>query len=83
MITKEMALATTRQGQTKTILKAIAEIDHQITEAAREGYDGIYNDLHTRKLDKIERRTIKLYYEILGYTKVRVGKRSINIEWGE
>jgi hypothetical protein len=83
MITKEMALATTRQGQIATILKAIAEIDHKITESAQKGYDGIYDNLHTRKLDKNERRTIKLYYEILGYTKVRVGKRSINIEWGE
>lgn len=83
MITKETARAITRQGQLTTILKVIAEIDREITIAAQEGYDGLYTDLHTRKLDKIERRTIRLYYEILGYTKVRVGKRSINIDWGE
>jgi hypothetical protein len=83
MITKKEALATTRQGQIVTILKAIAEIDHKIIKSAEEGYDGLYDNLHTRKLCKSERRTIKLYYEILGYTKVRVGKRSINIEWGE
>ena len=83
MITKEMALATTRQGQTTTILKAIAEIDHKSNSAASEGYDGIYEDLHIRKLGKNERKTIKLYYEILGYDNVRVGKQTINIEWGE
>ncbi len=83
MITKKEALATTRQGQIATILKAIAEIDHNITKSAQQGYDGIYTNLHTRKLDRNERKTIKLYYEILGYTKVRVGKRSISIDWGE
>ena len=83
MITKEMALATTRQGQLATILKVIAEINREIETAAQEGYDGIYTDLHTRKLDKIERRTIRLYYEALGYKKVRIGKRRCNIEWGE
>lgn len=83
MITKETARAITRQGQLTTILKAIAEINHEIKKAAQEGYDGIYTDLHTRKLDKIERRTIKLCYETLGYIKVRVGKRRVNIEWGE
>lgn len=83
MITKETARAITRQGQLATILKVIAEINHEIEKAAKEGYDGIYTDLHTRKLDKVERRTIRLSYEALGYTKVRIGKRSCNIEWGE
>ena len=83
MITKKEALIITRQGQVATILKAIAEIDHEIKKSAQCGYDGIYTDLHTRKLDKNERKTIKLYYEILGYTKVRVGRRSISIDWGE
>lgn len=83
MITKQMAFATTRQGKITTILKAIAEIDHEITKSAQQGYDGLSMDLHTRKLDKVERKTIKLYYETLGYIKVRVGKRRVNIEWGE
>lgn len=83
MITKDTARAITRQGQLATILKAIAEINHEIKKSAEQGYDGLSMDLHTRKLDKVERRTIRLCYEVLGYTKVRVGKRSINIEWGE
>lgn len=83
MITKHMALTITHQGKNATILKAITEIDHQIIESAQKGYDGLCMDLHTRKLDKTERKTIKLYYETLGYVKVRVGKRSCNIEWGE
>lgn len=83
MIIKDEALAITRKGQITTILKAIAEIDHHIKTSADEGYDGVSADLNTRKLDKNERRTIKLYYEILGYKKVKVGKKSIDISWGE
>ncbi len=83
MITKDEALAITRNGQVKTILKAIAEIDHHIKVFAEEGYDGFEEDLHVRKLDKNERRTIKLYYEILGYQRVKVGRRSIDISWGK
>lgn len=83
MITKETARAITRQGQLTTILKAIAEIDHEITRSAQRGYDGLSMDLHTRKLDKVERRAIRLYYEALGYKKVRIGKKSCNIEWDE
>ena len=81
MITKNEALAITRNAQVRTILKAIAEIDHHIKVSANEGYDGVVQDLHIRKLDKNERKTIKLYYEILGYKNIKVGKRSIDISW--
>jgi hypothetical protein len=82
MITRDEALAITRNGQTTTILKAIAQIDRHITESAKEGYDGVVEDLRIRKLSKNERKTIKLYYEILGYKNIKVGKKSIDISWG-
>lgn len=83
MITKETARDITRKGQLATMLKVIAEINYEIKRSAQLGYDGLSMDLHTRELDKEERMTIRLWYEILGYKKVRIGKRSCNIEWGE
>lgn len=82
MITRQEAALIAIAGEAMIIKSALKIIDKKITIAAKEGYTGLNDDINiVRKLDKRERKVIKAYYQELGYYKVRVHARSINIEW--
>ena len=82
MITQQEAALITIAGEAMVIQSALKIIDKKIARAAQEGYTGMSDDFGiVRKLTKRERKVVKTYYQELGYRKVRVHARSINIEW--
>ena len=82
MITQQEAALITIAGEAMVIQSALKIIDKKIARAAQEGYTGMSDDFGiVRKLTKRERKVVKAYYQELGYRKVRVHARSINIEW--
>lgn len=82
MITQQEAALITIAGEAMVIQSALKVIDKKIACAAKEGYTGLSDDFDiVRKLDKRERKIVKAYYQELGYRKVRVRARSINIKW--
>lgn len=82
MITQQEAALITIAGEAMVIQSAFKVIDEQIARSAEKGYTGMIYDFNiVRKLDKRERKVVKTYYKELGYRKVRVYARSIDIEW--
>lgn len=69
-------------GENQMLNTVINNIDKEIASAVEQGYTALTTDEgFVRKLDRRERKRLKAFYKSLGYFRVRVHSRCIDLSW--